>query len=128
MGTAIQEYMTGNPLPLYRLMAANAGAAGLFVTTATGHGMLTDGATFANGVIGALNDARSPQYTQINEQVAISPMPFYDNDGNAVAANLDEYKANMDGLASGDYMSLYISMSAEMEYLGAFVKLHKIGE
>lgn len=128
VGTAIQEYMTGNSLPLYRLMAANAGAAGLFVTTATGHGMLTDGATFANGVIGALNDARSPQYTQISEQVAISPMPFYDNDGNAVAANLDEYKANMDGLASGDYMSLYISMSAEMEYLGAFVKLHKIGE
>ena len=55
-------------------------------------------------------------------------MPFYDNDGNQVAAALDEYKANMDGLATGDYMSLYLTMSAQAEYLGAFVKLHKIGE
>ena len=66
--------------------------------------------------------------TPINEQVSISPLPFYDNDGNQVAAALDEYKANMDGLATGDYMSLYLTMSAQAEYLGAFVKLHKIGE
>ena len=128
VGTAIQEYMTGNALPLYRLMAANAGAAGLFVETATGHGMLTDAATFANGIVASLNDARSPQLTQITPEISISPMPFYDGEGNAVCANLDEYKDNMAGLATGDYMSLYISMSAEMEYLGAFVKLHKIGE
>ena len=128
VGTAIQEYMAGNALPLYRLMAAQANSAGLFVTTATGHGMLTDAATFTNGIVGALNDVRSPQYTQISEQVAISPMPFYDNDGNQIAASLDEYKANMDGLATGDYMSLYLTMSAQAEYLGAFVKLHKIGE
>ena len=127
-GTAIQEYMTGNALPLYKLMAANANSAGLFVTTATGHGMLTDAATFSNGIVASLNDPRSPQYTQISEQVAISPMPFYDNDGNAVAASLDEYSANMAGLASGDYMSLYISLDPAIEYLGAFVKLHKIGE
>ena len=128
VGTAIQEYMTGNALPLYRLMAANAGQPGLFVETATGHGMLTDAATFTNGIVGALNDARSPQYTPISEQIAISPMPFYDNDGNPVTASLDEYKDNMDGLATGDYMSLYLTLSAEAEYLGAFVKLHKMGE
>ena len=128
VGTAIQEYVAGNALPLYRLMAAQANSAGLFVTTATGHGMLYDAATFTQGLVGALNDPRSPMNTPINEQVSISPMPFYDNDGNPLAASLDEYKANMDGLASGDYMSLYLTMSAQAEYLGAFVKLHKIGE
>ena len=128
VGAAIQEYMTGNALPLYRLMAAQANSAGLFVTTATGHGMLYDAATFKQGLVGALNDPRSPMNTPINEQVSISPIPFYDNDGNQVAAALDEYKANMDGLATGDYMSLYLTMSAQAEYLGAFVKLHKIGE
>ena len=128
VGAAIQEYMTGNALPLYRLMAAQANSAGLFVATATGHGMLYDAATFKQGLVGALNDPRSPMNTPINEQVSISPIPFYDNDGNQVAAAFDEYKANMDGLATGDYMSLYLTMSAQAEYLGAFVKLHKIGE
>ena len=128
VGAALQAYQQGNPLPLYKVMAASAGSQGIFVQTASGHGMLSD-AAFKNGVIAVINDPVAPAgSTPVAEGIAITPIPFYaDSTGSGaeVASNIG-YAANMNGLASGEYMSMYLQASASTEYLGAFLKLHKI--
>ena len=128
VGTALQEFATGNPLPLYRVMAAFNSAPGIIAQTATGHGMLSD-TTYTNGVIAALNDSVAPGgSTPVAAGISITPIPFYNpENGSEIAYNMDAYKSNMEGLASGDYMSVYMQPgAADVEYLGVFLKLTKI--
>lgn len=123
------QYAQGNVLPLYRAMAASQSSPGIVVeTSAGGHAMLGD-TTYTNGVVGYF-DGTNP-----------SPMPFYnlppyipDGDGTVeVAYNQLAFKSNMDNLASGDYMSVYLQpvlpgeTDLSLEYLGAFVRLHEMG-
>lgn len=123
---AVTEFMqNGNPLPLYRLMAMSAGSPGIIAQTVGGHGMLTDGSTFANGCVMAINDPEHAFTTvPLNEQISLTPISFFNTDGSEIAASLAAYKPNMDALASDDYMSIYLQPGdPTAEYIGVMTKL-----
>ncbi len=143
VGNVLAQYAAGNVLPLYRLMAQSAGGPGMVVeTSAGGHGMLFED-TYHNGVVGTLN---FPNYSAlpiasyaqtIVPGYEVDPFPFYADatgTGAEVAANLG-LADNMNKLASGNYLSLYLQapvMDGETlvgicEYLGAFIQMHQLG-
>ena len=148
VGQAVQEALENNNyLPTYRMMAANAGGAGIIAETKTGHAMLSDAPEteggqmilstgFRNGVIAAYNDPTMiamGQGTPLNASVTLTPVPLYaDNSGTGSelagsAAMSGRYTSTLDGLASGKYLSIYLQPDASVEYLGAFIKLSKLG-
>lgn len=141
-----EAMMNNNYLPTYRMMAANAGGAGIIAATNTGHAMLSDAPEteggqmilstgFRNGVIAAYNDQTMiamGQGTQLNENFTLTPIPLYaDNSGSgaetaASAPFSGRYTSTLDGLASGKYLSIYLQPDAGVEYLGAFIKMSSI--
>ena len=151
VGTVLSEYAQGNVLPLYRMMAQNAGGAGMIVkTSAGGHGMLYDD-TFTNGVVASLNFPNYDQLPLAPYAVAIpgttyevDPFPFYGPNPEALdqgdvameyAYNLG-MQDNMNKLASGNYLSFYFQVPITddkgtvvdiTEYLGAVIQMHQIG-
>lgn len=116
------QYAQGNVLPLYRAIALSQGAQGVVVeSSAGGHAMLGS-ANGANGLVGYINGTE------------MSALPFYDypdlvpgGDGTHEVAFNNGFADNMNKLASGDYLSVYLMPQADAEYLGAFIKMHKIG-
>lgn len=134
----VMQAMAGNYLPTYRLMALmgmdGTGAnpvQGIIAATNTGHAMLYDAPSvdpesgemdlstgFRNGVIAKWDGAN------------ITPAPFYAGASGTdpeYAATLGDYFTNsLNGLASGDYISVYLQPSTDAEYLGAFVKMQKL--
>ena len=114
------QYMMGNHLPLYRAAALQNGAQGIVVeTSAGGYGMLYD-ENFLNGVV-----------LTLDESFNVNPMPFYNyapyGDGTAELAYNNGLADNMNNLAKGEYASIYLQPTASTEYLGAFIKMHKMG-
>lgn len=114
------QYMMGNHLPLYRAAALQNSAQGIVIeTSAGGYGMLYD-ENFQNGVV-----------LTLDESFNVNPMPFYNyppyGDGTAELAYNNGLADNMNNLAKGEYASIYLQPSASTEYLGAFIKMHKMG-
>lgn len=134
----VMQAMLGNYLPTYRLMAKlgldGTGAnpvQGIIAATNTGHAMLFDAPEvdpnthemilstgFRNGIIAQWNG------TDLNR------VPFYkgvtgQDEETAYGAG-DYFKNILDGLASGDYMSMYLQPTVDTEYLGAFIKMQKL--
>ena len=151
-GQVLQEALVnGNYLPTYRMIAASQGAQGIIAATKTGHAMLSDAPTTENGVMdistgfrnGIVADYNNPislsgvnpalPVQPMNAQYSLTPIPFYaDNTGTGDEVAGADYMQDrltpvLDGLASGDYMSIYLQPSASTEYLGAFIKMQKIG-
>ena len=128
-------WASGNPLPLYRAMGYKVNSQAIVVeSSAGGHGMLYS-SDFKNGVIAGLNDTDYPdalndRKVPVAEGVYLTPWPFYDGT-NEVAYNLGR-ASNMDKLASGDYMSVFLQPAAPTstsyyEFVGCFAKLHTLG-
>jgi hypothetical protein len=129
------EWAQGNPLPLYRAMGyLSKQQAVIAQSSAGGHGMLYS-EDYKNGVIAGLNDTDYPEALNgykvpVAQGVELTPWPFYDGT-NEVAYNLGR-SDNMDKLASGEYMNLFLQPAAPtdtsyMEFVGAFAKLHTFG-
>ena len=124
---------TGNMLPVYRAMAESnkveiddpehegekitVSAQGIIAATLTGHAMLYDPQA-GNGLVAALT------------QTGLNYKPFYADAtgmGAEVAATDDSLLPILNGLASGQYMAMYLQPANEVEYIGAFIKMQKIG-
>ena len=134
IGLAAQSaFTTGNMLPVYRAMAESnkveiddpehegekltVSAQGIIAATLTGHAMLYDPQA-GNGLVATLT------------QTGLNYKPFYADAtgmGAEVAATDDSLLPILNGLASGQYMSIYLQPANEVEYIGAFIKMQRIG-
>ena len=135
---AYVKYNSGNRLPLYRLLTYNQKAQGLYVETNNGIAAMMTESDGSNGAIIGINEygddhPLAPYRTEIASGFYITPWPFY-NGSQEVAYNF--ISDRMDKLASAEYMSFYLNPAAPAfngdtctnyyEFVGAFVKLHKI--
>ena len=129
------EWAQGNPLPLYRAMGyLSTKQAVIAQSSAGGHGMLYS-EDYKNGVIAGLNDTDYPAALEsykvpVTEGVSLTPWPFY-NGETEIAYNLGR-SDNMNALASGDYMNIFLQPAAPsetsyMEFVGCLAKLHTFG-
>lgn len=135
---AYMKYSSGNRLPLYRLLTYSQHAQGLYVETNNGIAAMMTEPDGSNGAIIGINEygddhPLAPYRTEVASGFYITPWPFY-NGTQEVAYNF--ISDRMDKLASAEYMSFYLNPAAPAfngdtctnyyEFVGAFVKLHKI--
>ena len=123
-----EALMKGNYLPTYRAAALQQGAQGIIVANEYGHAMLSDAPSVdGEGNMDLSTGFKNGVVLQYDASYNVVPAPFYaDNTGAGAeyAANAGEgYKRCIDGLATGNYLSIYLQPSAGYEYLGAFVKM-----
>ena len=133
---ATEALMNNNYLPTYRLMAKQAAAQGIIAETLSGHAMLYDAPDyypdteiinpdtgFRNGVVASWN-------VPVTSPSDLNPIPFYADatgEGTEYAYNAGSFfKDDLDNLASGTYMSIYLQPDASAEYIGAFIKMQKL--
>ena len=111
MLAANEANTTGNYLPVYRACAEKENAQGFIAATKTGHAMLYA----ADGTNGLVVLTTGDPYNPVN------PLPFYS--GNTeVAYSVEAAQPVLNGLASEDYLALYIQPAVTSEYIGVFLK------